>query len=134
MRLAPIVALLTWAATALQANPANGDPRLEKLYSQFISPCCWRENLLAHHSPKADELRAAIVRLVAEGRSDEQIKAVFIEEYSIRILALPEGVRGQWLLWTPWLVALAGLGVVTAVIKRSLRQLDTQPGHEGART
>jgi cytochrome c-type biogenesis protein CcmH/NrfF len=104
--------------SSLRANPANGDPRLEKLFPQFIAPCCWRENLLAHHSPKSDEMRAEIKRLVAEGRSDGEVKAVFIEQYSIRILALPEGARGRWLAWTPVVAALAGLGVVLLTIRR----------------
>jgi len=33
------------------ANAANGDPRLERLFSKFMAPCCWRENLLSHSSP-----------------------------------------------------------------------------------
>jgi cytochrome c-type biogenesis protein CcmH/NrfF len=110
--------LLCLALSSLRANPANGDPRLEKLFPQFIAPCCWRENLLAHHSPKADEMRSEIKRLVDKGRSDEEVKAAFIEQYSIRILALPEGARGRWLAWTPVLAAFAGLGVVLVTIRR----------------
>ena len=111
-------------STALQADMANGDPRLQKLYGEFISPCCWKENLLAHHSPKADELRAEIKRLVAAGRSDEQIKAAFTGQFSIRILSEPEGVRGHWLWWTPIAVALAGLGLLMLAIRR-LRRLSS---------
>lgn len=105
----------------LSANPAHGDPRLEKLFSQFMSPCCWRENLLAHQSPKAGELRDGIVRRIAAGESDEQIKAAMIAEYSSRILALPEGSKRHWLSWTPLVATAGGLLLLISFLRRSLR-------------
>ncbi len=117
-----IALLLVCSWGSLRANSANGDARLEALYKQFIAPCCWRENLLVHHSPKADELRAEIKRLVGEGKTDAEIKNSFVKEYSARVLSMPEGASGQLLSWTPVLAALAGLGVVLLVIKTSLRK------------
>ncbi len=118
--------LATFAlAACLFANPAGGDPRKERLYSTFIAPCCWRENLLAHHSPKADELRGEIDSLIAAGRTDEEIKAGFVQRHSLRILALPEGARGEWLAWTPWAALLVGLTTVAWFIRRS-RRLQSQ--------
>lgn len=111
----------TVALRSLLANPANGDRRLELLFSSYIAPCCWRENLLVHQSPKADELRAAIRRLVAEGRSDEEIKVLLVSQYSRRILSSPEGVLGQWLSWTPVLAVAAGLGAVALTLQRLKR-------------
>lgn len=111
----------------LFANPAGGDARKERIYSAFIAPCCWRENLLAHHSPKADELRGELDSLLAAGRSDEEIKAEFIRRYSLRILALPEGTRGEWLWWTPWAALLAGLAMVAWFIRRSRLERETAP-------
>jgi cytochrome c-type biogenesis protein CcmH/NrfF len=105
----------------LHANPANGDPRKEKLFSMFIAPCCWRENLLVHHSPKADEMRAEIANLVATGRTDDEIKKSFVDQYSLRILAMPEGARGQWLSWGPIAAVTAGLSIVALFVNRSLR-------------
>lgn len=122
-----VVPLLLAFAGSAGASLANGDPRLEKLYPMFIAPCCWRENLMVHHSPKADELRSAIAQLVSEGKSDEQIKALLIEQYSTRILALPEGSRGTWLQWTPRLLGLAGFGVVVWAIQRSLSKRHQPP-------
>ncbi|MEP7366687.1 MAG: cytochrome c-type biogenesis protein CcmH [Acidobacteriota bacterium] len=117
--LVPLVVLVF--TTSMPGNPANGDPRLEKLFQMFISPCCWRENLLVHHSPSADELRAEIRRLAREGRTDNEIKAALIEQHTIRILSFPDGARGKWLSYMPVAVGLAGLGIVGIVMKRSLR-------------
>ncbi|OYW12345.1 MAG: hypothetical protein B7X34_01990, partial [Acidobacteriia bacterium 12-62-4] len=100
--------LLLGTALPAAANLANGDPRLEKLYTSYIAPCCWRENLMVHHSPKADELRASIAAAVKAGKTDEEIRAGLVGEYTIRILALPEGAKGQWLWWTPIAASAAG--------------------------
>jgi cytochrome c-type biogenesis protein CcmH/NrfF len=118
-------------AIAAWANPANGDPRKERLYSMFIAPCCWRENLLAHHSPKADDLRREIDALVAAGRSDEEIKTDFVGRYSLRILALPEGARGQFLAWATPVVLLFGACAVVLFIRRSVRITPTTAARPG---
>lgn len=106
--------------TALWANRAEGDPRLEKLYGMFIAPCCWRENLLIHSSPMADDLRSEIQRLVAAGKTDKEIEESFLTAYSTRILALPKGLTGQWLSWTPWVFAASGLVFVSRMIWLSI--------------
>jgi cytochrome c-type biogenesis protein CcmH len=119
----PRRSVLAWPVLALPlaANPAQGDPRLEGLFQRFIAPCCWRENLLTHQSPIADELRARIRQLVAEGKSDREIQTVLTEQYTTRILALPEGAKGQWLHWTPVAAGFAGLSILGLIIQRSLR-------------
>ena len=106
---------------ALAANPANGDPRKEKLFAMFIAPCCWRENLLAHHSPKADELRAEINNFIEQGRPDSDIRQAMISQYTTRILAVPDGEKGHWLSWTPPAAAAVGLAILAIFIKRSIR-------------
>jgi cytochrome c-type biogenesis protein CcmH/NrfF len=118
-----VLALLLGAAIPLRlrADMANGDARLHKLFGQFIAPCCWQENLLVHHSPKADELRAEIKQQIAAGKTDQQIKTAFVSQYSLRVLSMPEGARAQWLSWTPVAIAAAGLAMVAVFIKRSVR-------------
>lgn len=104
----------------LLADAAEGNPRLSKLFGHFIAPCCWRENLLSHHSPEADKMRAEIRSMVAAGETDETIKQTFVNRHSIRVLSLPEGARARWLWWTPVAMSLAGLGAVAWVIRRSM--------------
>jgi cytochrome c-type biogenesis protein CcmH/NrfF len=129
-----ILPLVLAARGNLLANLANGDPRKEKLFSMFIAPCCWRENLLVHHSPKADEMRAEIANLVATGRADDEIKKSFVDQYSLRILAMPEGTRGQWLSWGPIAAVTAGLGMVALFVNRSLRSSQAAPKDPPAKT
>jgi len=125
-----ILAMLASAGVA-QADLANGDPRKQKLYSMFIAPCCWRENLLAHHSPKAGMLRADIDARIAQGWTDQQIKEDLVERYSIRILAEPEGALGRWLAWATPTAAVLGIAAVAVFIRRSLRAGSPAPAPAG---
>jgi cytochrome c-type biogenesis protein CcmH/NrfF len=61
--------------------------------------------------------------MVREGRTDEEIKSLFVTEYSKRILALPEGAERVWLFWTPWLVSTVALtGLSFFVYRLSLQR------------
>lgn len=111
----PAIFLFTLVALAplAHAHFGNEDPRLERLFSTFISPCCWQENLTVHDSEIARQLRGRIRALVLDGRTDDEIKAVLVKQYTRQILALPDGPQGVWLFLTPWLATGAGaLGVV----------------------
>lgn len=103
------------------ANPAGGDPRLERLFGSYMAPCCWQGNLLQHDSPKAEQLRAEIRQMVAQGKSDDDIRAAVVAEYTRRILALPDGPAGDLLWWIPWLVVLLGVIAVVITIRRLRR-------------
>lgn len=118
--------ILVAAAPVARAQYHVEDPRLQKLFSTFIAPCCWRENLTLHDSEIAREMRDRIRTMVREGRSDDEIKAVFVRQYTKRILALPEGSSGTWLFLTPWLAFLAGVAVIVLVM-RHLRTRSTAP-------
>lgn len=109
------------AAATVCAGPAQGDPRLDRLFSKFIAPCCWRENLNVHQSPKADDLRQSIREMVAAGRSDVQIESSLVSQYGRRVLAMPDGAEGLWLLWMPFLIFSAGAALVVWFIRRSTR-------------
>lgn len=114
------ILLATTMAGMLRANIANGDPRLEQLYRRFIAPCCWRENLFVHHSPKADELREAIRKDVAAGKTDAEIQQALVQQYTTRVLAMPEGAARTWLQWAPVVAGALGLGAIGWFLRRSI--------------
>lgn len=105
-------------APLANAGFGNENPRLERLFSTFISPCCWRENLTVHDSEVARQLRSRIRTMVLDGRTDEEIKAVLVRQYTRQILALPDGLQGMWLFLTPWLATAAGALGVLFVLNR----------------
>ena len=110
--------ILVLTASPLFATYGKDNPRLQKLYSTFMSPCCWQQNLTLHDSPIAQQLREAIQIMVKEGHSDEEIKALMVQRYTKRILALPDGPERVWLMLTPWLASLTGLFGLLSFLRR----------------
>lgn len=92
----------------------------KQLETELIAPCCWRQPVSEHHSPAADEVRAEIRKLVAEGQEEKAILARFTSQYGARILSSPPTQGFNWLAWVLPFAALAigGLGVVIYVRSR----------------
>jgi cytochrome c-type biogenesis protein CcmH/NrfF len=107
------------AAPSAQAGYGQGDPRLEKLYTTFIAPCCWRDNLAEHDSPEAAQLRARIAAMVQAGQSDTDIQNTLVAEYGQRILTLPEGAARTWLFSAPWIAGALGIAAIAWWLRRS---------------
>jgi len=88
------------AAPASSFSPAQ-TALYTKLTHELISPCCWREPIAIHRSEESLQMLAEVEQLVADGRSEEEIKAFYIARYGERILADPPGHERTWLYYTP---------------------------------
>ena len=64
-------------------------------------------------------------QLVGEGKSEDEIKAMYVQRYGVRILADPPGIVGDWLYSVP--VVLFGYLPFLAI--RRLRWLGAQAPH-----
>jgi len=120
--------LLVAAAPAL-AGYGAGDPRLSKLYSSFMAPCCYGGDLTLHNSQAASDLRAQISAWVDEGKTDTEIRNILVAEYGKKILAVPEGSAHTWLFSAPGFFAVLGL-VVVAMFLRRMRHAGPKPATE----
>lgn len=86
-----------------------------------MAPCCWQENVAVHRSEVAGQMRAEIARMVASGKTEEQIVDMYVARYGERILREPRGARHWWLMLVPvgcFVLATAGL---VAYIRRQRR-------------
>jgi cytochrome c-type biogenesis protein CcmH len=75
------------APTAAAVAPQTS---LGEISSEVMCPVCGTLLELAE-SPQAQSEKAFISRLVAEGKSKEQIKDTLVAEYGTEVLALPQG-------------------------------------------
>ncbi|MDX6634605.1 MAG: cytochrome c-type biosis protein CcmH [Solirubrobacterales bacterium] len=77
-------------ALALLAPAAVAEQRasLTEIEKQVMCPVCGTLLQLAE-SPQAQRERVFIDRLIAEGRSEEQVKDALVAEYGDEVLALP---------------------------------------------
>jgi cytochrome c-type biogenesis protein CcmH len=87
------IAALVALATLTMAPPAGAAvPRtsLTEIESEVMCPVCGTLLELAE-SPQAQQEKAFVTRLVAAGRTKEQIKDALVAEYGSEVLALPQG-------------------------------------------
>jgi cytochrome c-type biogenesis protein CcmH len=115
---APLVALLAVALVVPAAQAATPRASLPDVEDEVMCLECGTA-LNVSTSPVADQERAFIRELIAQGKSKEQVKAALVAEYGPRILAEPEE-RGfsltAWLI--PILATLAALALVVVLVRR----------------
>jgi cytochrome c-type biogenesis protein CcmH len=109
-------------ATGVRADSVEEDQRA--LEGLLIAPCCWRQPVADHFSPKAEEIRENIRRLLAEGRTREEILEIHVAKYGAAILAQPPYEGFGLLAWVLPAVFLIG---VAAWVARYLRRRRRTP-------
>ena len=128
-----LVALIVLsAAFALEDQKLTAEQigRYDRLTHELIAPCCWREPIAIHRSQEALQMLDEVEKLVAEGRSEQEIKSIYIARYGPRILADPPGVSRYWLYLLPF--SLLTWLMVAAVFRLRSLVKRTAPAHSSA--
>ncbi len=116
-----VVLIILSTAFALEVDSLTTEQkgRYDRLTHELIAPCCWREPIAIHRSQEALQMLDEVEKLVAEGRSEEEIRNIYVARYGPRILADPPGVSKYWLYLLPF--SLLAWFMVAAVFRlRSL--------------
>lgn len=122
IRVALALTLVISAAAAIgqegQSGPAaarEGKEALQReLEHEIMAPCCYGSPVADHDSEAARRVKVQIARLLAEGRTKEEIIDLFVATYGERILARPRA-RGFNLLayiMPPAILLVGGLLLV----------------------
>jgi len=134
----PLAVAFTFSSVMQAAaadNPAFSPTQAElykRLTHELIAPCCWREPIAIHRSQESLQMLAEVEQLVAAGRSEEEVKALYVSQYGERILADPPGQEKTWLYYTPVLlfltaVALAGWRLCSLVRSPAMPKHSVSP-------
>jgi cytochrome c-type biogenesis protein CcmH/NrfF len=83
-----LAALLALAMVAPAAATAEQRASLAEIEKQVMCPVCGTLLQLAE-SPQAQREKAFVKRLIAEGKTEDQIKDALVAEYGEEVLALP---------------------------------------------
>lgn len=127
--LALLPALAAATATAPVAAPiefrdAAEEARFRALSAELRCVMCQNQSLADSDAPIAHDLRGQVLRLMRDGRSNDEIKAYLVERYSDFVLYSPPVAPRTWLLWFGPLVLLAaGGGLIAAIVRRRAQAL-----------
>jgi cytochrome c-type biogenesis protein CcmH len=115
-----------WLAVAA-ADPQALELQAKQLEAKLMAPCCWAQQVSLHQSAAADEIKQNIRRLLAEGKTSQQILDIYVAEYGDRILAEPPDRGFSRLIYVaPWIFLVGSVGLVVVVIRR-LRAVSPAP-------
>jgi len=115
-----------WLAV-VAADPQALEREAKQLEAKLMAPCCWAQQVSLHQSPAADEIKQAIRKLLAEGKTSQQILDIYVAQYGDRILAEPPARGFSRLIYVaPWVFLVASVGLVIVVIRR-LRAVTPAP-------
>lgn len=118
--------LALWLAFAA-ADPQALEREAKQLEGKLMAPCCWAQQVSLHQSPAADEIKQNVRKLLAEGKTSQQILDIYVAEYGDRILAEPPARGFSRLIYVaPWVFLFASVGLVVVVIRR-LRAVSPVP-------
>lgn len=102
-------------------SPSNPEARAHALAVSLKCPICAGESIAASQTDLAEDLRRLIANEIADGSTDEEILALFVDSYGEQVLLDPPA--GGWgiALWAlPLLLAVAG-GVAISGLRRKDR-------------
>ena len=113
-----LFALVSAIALAQEAKGPH-EARVKALAEELRCLVCQNQTIADSSAPLAQDLRNQIRGQVAEGRSDEQIRAYMVERYGDFVLYRPPFKAATALLWLgPPLLILAGILVFWRVVRR----------------
>jgi cytochrome c-type biogenesis protein CcmH len=130
---APGAALLVLALLALAAPTARAaapQTSLSEISSEVMCPVCGTLLELAE-SPQAQREKAFVSRLVAEGRSKDEIKDALVAEYGTEVLALPQGSGFELSAYLVPIIAFLAAVLALGLGVRRWRRAGRGPGPGG---
>lgn len=127
-----LLALLATATTTAVAQSPEPKTSLYEIESQVMCVTC-RTPLAVANGPQADSERDLIKRLIAEGKTTEQIKDALVLEYGERVLALPQDDGFNIAIYVvPIVVVVVGLAIFAIFLPRWRRRARAFAGAPGA--
>ena len=121
------------SAQAVDSEPPFGNPQLQQRYERLIHEfrclVCFDESIANSDADLAADFRRQIHAMVADGKSDQQIKSFMVKRYGDFVLYKPPLQPNTWLLWGgPFLLLLIALIALFAILRRRAHMHDANEG------
>src|SRR5438105_693798 len=130
--LSSLLACITFAAVAKEAQSLSDDPELDKrmraLSQQLRCLVCQNETLADSQADLAEDLRRQIREQMKAGKSDQEIIAFLTQRYGDFVLYNPPIKSTTYLLWFgPFVLLLAGIVVLYRYLSRRKELIHERP-------
>jgi cytochrome c-type biogenesis protein CcmH len=117
-----LVALSSFAfgqAEEVAKPNAAVEARLKALAEELRCLVCQNQTIADSNAPLALDLRNQIRAQIAQGRTDDQIRAYMVDRYGDFVLYRPPFKATTAVLWLgPFMLIAAGLGIFLVVVRR----------------
>ena len=95
------------------------EARLKALAEELRCLVCQNQTIADSNAPLALDLRNQIRTQIAQGRTDDQIRAYMVDRYGDFVLYRPPFKATTAVLWLgPFMLIAAGLGIFLVVVRR----------------
>ena len=117
--------LLASAALAIDVGQSFDDPELQHRYEKIIAEVrclkCQNQTIKDSNAFLAEDLRREIRRLIAEGKSDDEVYDFLVVRYGEFALYRPRMSGKTLILWlAPLLFGLIGLAIAVRIVRRRM--------------
>lgn len=121
-----------------EAKPMASNPtveaRLIDISQELRCLVCQNESLASSHAELAEDLRREVRDLIAQGKTDAEIKTFLVERYGDFVLYRPEVKPLTWVLWFgPFLLLLLAAFALGAYLRQRQKQAPSLALNEAQR-
>ncbi|MFH2103684.1 MAG: cytochrome c-type biogenesis protein [Chloroflexota bacterium] len=121
-----LVVASLWVGIAAAQQPTPSDDEVNAIAKQLYCPVCENTPLDVCPTEACRQWRDLIRQMLAEGRTEAEIKQHFVENYGARVLAEPPAQGLNWLVYVVPPVAFTAGAVLLFFAFRSWRRLAKQ--------
>jgi cytochrome c-type biogenesis protein CcmH len=121
-------------ARAQEGTPVISDDEVNEIASQMFCPVCENVPLDVCPTQACHQWRETIRAMLAEGATEEEIKAHFVEQYGDRVLAEPPREGFNWLVYVVPPVAVLIGAVLLLGRMRAWKRPGSAPAAAGPET
>ncbi len=110
--LVALLAILGAVAWSARPHEVSAEERIDRITSELRCVTCQGLSVKDSLAPSARQMRDIVAQRVAEGRTDDEIRAEFRASYGDWVFLSPSATSWSGLIWlVPLVVLLAGLAV-----------------------
>jgi cytochrome c-type biogenesis protein CcmH len=131
--LVALLAILGAVAWSIRPHDVTAAERVDRITSELRCVTCQGLSVKDSVAPSARQMREIVAQRVAEGRTDDQIRAEFRASYGDWVFLSPSAMSWSGLIWlVPLLALAAGLGVALARIRSAAPSIAVPPARDVA--